>query len=63
MGVGRGVAVGEFHVAGPRLTSTALLSLGIDIARWYRPGGEWPPDELADRYAELALQLVGPGRT
>ncbi|MFF5259943.1 TetR family transcriptional regulator [Actinomadura viridis] len=57
--VRQGVATGEFDVAEPALTTTALLSLGIDIARWYREGGNWSPDELADRYAKLALRLVG----
>ncbi len=35
--------------------------MGYSIASWYRPpGGELsPPDELAERYAGLALGTVG----
>lgn len=41
------------------MASVALLSLGIDIARWYREDGLWSPQDLADGYAEMALQIVG----
>lgn len=57
--VERGVAAGDFTVADPYATVAALLSLGIDVARWYRPGGRWTPDELADLYADTALRMVG----
>ncbi len=42
----------------PAVTATALLSLGIDVSRWYAAGG-WSPDQVADHYAELALRMVG----
>jgi hypothetical protein len=29
------------------------------VATWYRPGGELSADEIADRYTELALTMVG----
>lgn len=54
-----GVAAGEFDVADPAMTALALLSLGIDVARWYRDDGDWTPDDVADHYGELALRLVG----
>jgi hypothetical protein len=38
---------------------TALLSLGIDVARWYRPGVDPAPAELGRTYGELALALLG----
>lgn len=57
--VERGVAAGVFRTSDPRLTSTALLSLGIDIARWYRDDGDWTAEHIADGYAELALRIVG----
>ena len=53
-----GVASGVFHTANPRMTALALLSLGIDVARWYRDAGEWSPEEIADYYCELALRIV-----
>jgi len=57
--VERGVADGSFDCPQPRIAATALLSLGVDIARWYREDGAWAPDELADAYVELALRIVG----
>lgn len=56
-----GAASGAFTTADPSITTVAVLSLGIDIARWYDEGGRWSPDEVAERYAELALRMVGAG--
>lgn len=53
-----GVAAGEFDVPHPRLAAAAILSLGIDIARWYDEAGPWSPDELAEGYADIALRIV-----
>jgi hypothetical protein len=41
------------------MTTLALLSLGIDVARWYRDEGRWTPDEVAAHYRLLALRMVG----
>lgn len=60
--VERGVADGSFDCPQPRLAATALLSLGIDIARWYRDDGSWSPEHLGEAYAELALRIVGAHR-
>jgi AcrR family transcriptional regulator len=57
--VTRGVDDGVFHTPDPTMAAAALLSLGIDLARWYREGGRWTPDEIADQYAEMALRIVG----
>lgn len=54
-----GVDAGVFDTSTPRMTTLALLSLQIDLARWYRDEGEWTPDEIADHYCELALRMVG----
>jgi AcrR family transcriptional regulator len=54
-----GVASGAFETANPRMTALALLSLGIDVARWYRDDREWSPEEVADHYCEVALRVVG----
>ncbi|WP_213573425.1 TetR/AcrR family transcriptional regulator [Rhodococcus sp. USK13] len=56
--VARGVDAGEFHPRDPRLAATALLSLGIDLARWYREGGRWTPDQIGKEYADMALHIV-----
>jgi AcrR family transcriptional regulator len=54
-----GVAAGAFHVRDAGMAALALLSLGIDIARWYRDEGTWTPEDIGDHYAELALRIVG----
>ena len=57
--VERGVQAGAFDTPNPSMAATALLSLGIDIARWYRDEGAWSPEEIGDFYADLALRMVG----
>lgn len=59
--VDRGVAAGAFSTPDPRMTSLAILSLGIDVARWYRDEGRWTPDQVAAHYRFLALRMVGAG--
>lgn len=57
--VERGVAGGAFDTPDPSMATVALLSLGIDIARWYHDGGRWSPEDIAEQYAEMALRIVG----
>jgi AcrR family transcriptional regulator len=57
--IATGASSGLFHVPNPSVAALAVLSLGIDVARWYREGGEWSPEDIGDQYAELALQLLG----
>ena len=59
--VDRGVAAGVFTTPDPRMTTLAILSLGIDVARWYRDEVRWTPDEVAAHYRLLALRMVGAG--
>ena len=54
-----GLTSGAFHISSPQMTALALLSLGIDVARWYRDEGEWSPEQIADYYGGVALRLVG----
>ena len=60
----RGVVAGALGVdpAGPEVRGlgTAILSLGIDVARWFRPGGPYTPDGLARLYSDLAVRMLGP---
>jgi AcrR family transcriptional regulator len=53
-----GAQAGDFAVEDSDLVTVALLSLGIDVARWYQPGA-WTPEQLGQRYAALAGRLVG----
>ncbi|WP_249354543.1 hypothetical protein [Rhodococcus sp. USK13] len=57
--VTRGVTDRVFDTPDPRMASVALLSLGIDIARWYRDDNLWSPEDIAHRYADMALRIVG----
>ena len=54
-----GVRAGVFEVPDPRMTTLALLSLGIDVSRWYDDDGALTPEEVGEQYAALALRMVG----
>lgn len=54
-----GVAAGEFTVPDVRGTAVAVLSLCIDVARWFRPSGPRTPEEIGALYAGLVLRMVG----
>lgn len=57
--VDRGVAEKVFDTPDPRMATTVLLSLGVDIARWHRANHPVSPARLADFYADVALRVVG----
>lgn len=57
--VAAGIASGEFRSDRPAATSLAILSLAIDLGRWFRDEGEWSPENVACHYADLALRMVG----
>lgn len=38
----------------------AILSLGVDLVRWYRLDGPESPEQLGSFYADLALRMVAP---
>jgi len=54
-----GVASGEFDVADVRGTTLAVMSLCIDVARWFNADGPRTPDEVGALYAGLVLRMVG----
>jgi AcrR family transcriptional regulator len=60
--VERGMQVGTFDTPDPRMSATVLLSLGIDVARWYREERTWTPDDVGRFYADVALRIVGAKR-
>lgn len=57
--VARGADSGDFDARDPRITGAAILSLGIDLARWYCDSPHWTAEEIADQYVEIALRIVG----
>lgn len=53
-----GVDAGEFSVDDSHGTARAILSLGIDVARWFTSPGPLSPEDLGDLYGQLALRMV-----
>lgn len=54
-----GVRAGVFQVRDPRMAARAVLSLGVDVARWYTSRNRTTPGELGREYGELALRMLG----
>lgn len=54
-----GVGAGEFVVDDVYDTALALMSLCIDVARWYSPAISRTPAQIGETYAALGLRLVG----
>ncbi|GAA2519050.1 TetR/AcrR family transcriptional regulator [Streptomyces gobitricini] len=59
--INEGVAAGEFDVPDVSGTTLAVLSLCIDVARWFNTEGRRTPDEVGALYADLVLRMVGAG--
>jgi AcrR family transcriptional regulator len=57
--INEGVAAGEFDVPDVSGTTLAVLSLCIDVARWFNTEGRRTPDEVGALYADLVLRMVG----
>lgn len=53
-----GVEAGEFDVPDVPGTTVAVLSLCIDVARWFNVQGRRTPDEVGALYADLVLRMV-----
>ncbi|MDX6702006.1 MAG: hypothetical protein QOF26_2232, partial [Baekduia sp.] len=58
-----GVATGAFLPPETHETVRAILSLCIDIARWYSPRGPRSPTELGEIYADLVVRMITPPPT
>ena len=54
-----GIGAGDFDVLDVKGTTLAVLSLCIDVARWFNVDGPWTPDEVGALYADLVLRMVG----
>jgi AcrR family transcriptional regulator len=55
-----GVRCGAFLPPEPHETVRAILSLCIDISRWYSPKGPRSPLELGEIYADLVVRMITP---
>jgi AcrR family transcriptional regulator len=56
--IAAGVDRGVFAVPDVAGTALALLSLAVDVARWYRDDGPRDAASVADLYADLAVRMV-----
>ncbi|MEU5346735.1 MULTISPECIES: TetR/AcrR family transcriptional regulator [unclassified Streptomyces] len=54
-----GVAAGDFDVPDIPGTTLAVLSLCIDVARWFNVNGARTPEDVGALYADLVLRMVG----
>jgi AcrR family transcriptional regulator len=53
-----GVAADQMEVGDPRAVARALLSLSVDVARWYDPRSSETPEAIGALYADLATRMV-----
>ncbi|CAN7379595.1 TetR/AcrR family transcriptional regulator [Knoellia sp. LjRoot47] len=53
-----GVESGDFEVDDIPSTALALLSMAVDVARWYSPEIRRTPDDIARTNGHLAMRLV-----
>jgi hypothetical protein len=57
-----GVAAGDFDIEDTTGTATAVLSLCLDVVRWYRPTQRRTPEQIGELNARAALRVVGARR-
>jgi len=53
-----GADSGDFDVPDLAVTTLALQSLAVDVARWYAPSTRRTPEAIGAAYGDLALRLV-----
>ena len=54
-----GISSRDFDLPEPSAAAIAVLSLCLDVARWYRPGHRLTPQQLGDFNAAAALRIAG----
>ncbi|RSN62650.1 TetR family transcriptional regulator [Amycolatopsis sp. WAC 04182] len=54
-----GAATGVFTVGDPHTAARAVLSLGVDVSRWYSERTRQTPKKLGQEYSELVLRMLG----
>jgi AcrR family transcriptional regulator len=55
----QGAETGIFTTHYPREASTAVITMCTGVAQWFRPEGPLTPEELVERYREIAIMAVG----
>lgn len=56
-----GVRTGDFRIDDIHVVTMFILSLGIDVSRWFREGHALSPEALANHYVSLVLAAVQGG--
>jgi len=56
--VARGIDDGTFAAVDCKRVVRCMLSMSIDLVRWYRLDGADSPEQLGEFYADLALKMV-----
>lgn len=57
--VEEGCEKGVFTTAHPRHTARAITASCLGVSRWFRPGGENTPEELAEIYVDICRATAG----
>jgi AcrR family transcriptional regulator len=57
----RGIDDGSFGVPNVRVTTFAILQIGVGVSTWFKPTGQLTVDDLCDIYEELAARMVTEG--
>ncbi|UUX95963.1 TetR/AcrR family transcriptional regulator [Aquabacterium sp. J223] len=58
--VAAGVADGSITACDPKLTTFIIIGAQNWVARWYRAGGEWDREHIADAYADMVRRMLRP---
>jgi AcrR family transcriptional regulator len=53
-----GTRTGDFTIDDPAVVKRFVLSVGVDVSRWFRLDGPLSPEEIGARYADLILKSV-----
>ncbi len=56
--VERGIRLGAFQVAEPRLAVLGIAGMGIRAAEWWTPSDEFTPGQVAGHYADYAVRIL-----
>jgi len=57
--IAAGADSGVFTVSDPHVAARAVLSLGVDVARWYSERARQTPAALGKEYGGLVLRMLG----
>ena len=60
--IAAGVSNGSFAPQDPAVTMLAIGGMSLRVANWDPGRYDYSPEEIADRYAELTLRMVGAKR-